>query len=105
MKIWYCITEIFNDDNTINKAITDVIEADERPQSTHECISDKTGYKEVYKDWFAYHGTATVEELRAEMTLVNTQQRGKYIGQECGSDVYFLAENDTELVADADMEM
>lgn len=48
MKKWYCVTSSFDDRGRVNANITNVIEAEEKPES----IFRSTRRKDIYIDWF-----------------------------------------------------
>lgn len=62
MKTWYCVTTSFDDRGRVTSGITDVVEAEEKPESRFT----STRRKDIYNDYFGSHeeATAYVEEAR-----------------------------------------
>lgn len=48
MKKYYCVTSIFDDRGRTTANITEVIEAEEKPENTYT----NTRRKDIYNDWF-----------------------------------------------------
>lgn len=48
MKAFYCVTSSFDDRGRVTANITEIIEAEEKPESTYT----NTGRKDIYNDWF-----------------------------------------------------
>lgn len=48
MKTYYCVTTSVNDRGKVSAAITNVIEAIEKPEGSYKSLK----YKDVYHDWF-----------------------------------------------------
>lgn len=61
-KIWYCVTSSFDDKGRVVAAITDMAEADEKPESHFT----STRRKDIYTDWFDREEAASayVEEAK-----------------------------------------
>lgn len=48
MKTYYCVTSSFDDKGRATANITDMIKAEEKPESTYT----STRRKDIYNDWF-----------------------------------------------------
>ena len=48
MKKYYCVTSSFDDKGRVTAGLTNVIEAEEKPESTFR----STRRKDIYVDWF-----------------------------------------------------
>lgn len=48
MKTYYCVTTSFDDKGKVTANITNVIEAEEKPENTFK----STSRKDIYNDWF-----------------------------------------------------
>lgn len=48
MKKYYCVTSSFDDKGRVTAGLTNIIEAEEKPESTFR----STRRKDIYVDWF-----------------------------------------------------
>lgn len=48
MKKYYCVTSSFDDEGRVTAGLTNIIEAEEKPESTFR----NTRRKDIYVDWF-----------------------------------------------------
>ena len=62
MKTYYCVTSSFDDRGRATANITDMIKAEEKPESTYT----STSRKDIYNDWFGSteEAQAWVEQAR-----------------------------------------
>ncbi len=62
MKTYYCVTNTYDDKGRVTSAITNIVEAEKKPESTFTC----TDKKDIYNDWFdsQKEAEAFVEEAK-----------------------------------------
>lgn len=62
MQTWYCVTTAFDDHGRVTAGITNIRDAEEKPESSFT----ETRRKDIYNDWYASEEEArsAVEEAK-----------------------------------------
>mgnify|MGYP000737978033 CR=1 FL=1 len=71
MKTYYCVTSSFDDRGRATANITDMIKAEEKPESTYT----STRRKDIYNDWFESEKEKYPEFINLFLYLMKTDER------------------------------